>query len=1047
MNGGQAQFCTPEWLCRQSQARLPSPTPASILDPQVGEGDTINVGSWSTARFGIDIDNRLSGKVNGVNLITGHCVKAFEVMDDLYPNTRWECANSNPPFNKRWKLADGTVVDSTEWTWKTVTKRANYGYFIASHDTMLAMGIPTHSWVFHYETHDASALWKGMRDTLKIGVACWKNPSSRPAMYYGTIAAEWRHVGKVLDQERVNRPPYNIFLDERGYVKTYLSYRSELKFKLNREQIQRLHRLNDAHPLALTTEKESRDLLRSLVSSGIYTVEPAARKAIDEALNEVNALACPIMEPTDFETVAYADEEDVLTCIANVNSGGLLFTKGKSYPLTTGTYRFTEKFQRRKIHETTSGTIATGQYTALHDWTRTGTDRYILVHDDTGHPRRFMDRPVTQGMDFDEAMLWKIFAKPRVQTITDVHADLIRQNMAVMKSCEMLAGYEYYPGQRQFLARVASKPHALVAAATGCGKTLCAISLIAMKGPERALIVAPQGTMRSSESEDDGEDDGGEETMTASQWIQELNKFAPYMQIWELFSIEDYERVCSLNGGKLPPGVYVTYYEAFFKNKAMEVAPKTWDDERLSKHIVGKYGLAPLPPADDEHGKRFYCDGIGKEINGFRSIISPCMATQIGDQFDMVCLDEAHVGGNLDALITQMIIRLQPKYRYAFSATPIPNIVSNIFSLMGWLAVPSWYKGSRRNAAWPYAREELSRFNNTFLSQERDLTQEEMNRKADPTWRGTLVRNSPVISAPARLLKLLKPTMAYIDKPACNPAYHPPKIVDVRVPMGKEQAILYGHYLKRANVPGGNPRVRARCQTAWLRGICADPAGFTHGDKNAPVVTSNMNPKVITILELTRDILAQGEQVVIINSRKGITNTLHEKLIESGVSVARIDSTLPTEQHSHQANVFKSGKARTLLMGIKCAASHSFDMCKYLIIGSLEYSNGPFTQACGRIDRVNSRPGVTIYCILHRDSIEEVMHDTVAVKDDAATICLKGKRIPRDFKPVDGGDVLATAIERFDLTGSTPEWQCESKWPTLREAIRSSFKSAPLTIP
>ncbi len=40
------------------------------------------------------------------------------------------------------------------------------------------------------------------------------------------------------------------------------------------------------------------------------------------------------------------------------------------------------------------------------------------------------------------------------------------------------------------------------------GKTLMAISLLAMKAPERALIIAPQGTMRSS---DGGEDDDEQE--------------------------------------------------------------------------------------------------------------------------------------------------------------------------------------------------------------------------------------------------------------------------------------------------------------------------------------------------------------------------------------------------------------------------------------------------------------------------------------------------------------------------------------------------------
>lgn len=1034
------QYFTPQWVSEQAQMRLPSRYPKTILDPQVGRGDTISTGSWSTTKFGCDVDNRI--EVPGIHLVTGNCVKVFEAMDDLHPGARWECINANPPFGLRWKMADGISVDSTEWTWKQATSRANYGYFIANHSTLVKLGINTHPLVFHYEVHDGASLWKGMRDTLKIGVACWKNPTPGTITESYSLVEMWNEVARVVDQEKVSRPPFNIFVDPvTGYIRTYLSYRSETKLKLKRDEIEKLHKLNDSHPLVLTTEKESRDLLRHLVSCGIYTVEPAARKAIDDALSQVNALACPIMPPTDFETVAYCDEEDALTCIAAVPE--MRFTKGQTYPITTGTYKFVEKFKTRKVHLDEK---ADTQFTADHEWTRHGTDRFIQVMDDNGQVKRFMDRPVHKGMDFEESMLWKMFAKPVVKTIAETCPDVITQNLAILKSCGMVAGYKYYPGQLQYLARVAAKPNALVAGATGTGKSLAAISLLAMKGPERALIVAPQGTMRSSESDEEDDEDttagSGSSMSTASQWIQELDKFAPYLQIWELFSREDYDRICSLNGGKLPPGVYVTYYEAFFKNKAMEKVPDTWTDERLNKFIAKEYGLPPLEtPEELGESKNHWCRKIGQEKNGIRSIIKPSLSTQIGDQFDFVALDEAHIACNLDALITQMIIRLQPKHRFAFTATPLPNIVSNLFSLMGWLAVPGWYKGDIRNAAWPYARGEISRFDNTFLSTERDHTQEAMNAKRDPRWRGSCVRHSPVISSPARLLKLLKPTMAYISKPDCNPDYREPKIVDVRVPMGLEQAKLYGHYLNRSNVPGGHPLVRARRQTAWLRNICADPAGFTHG---GPPVSSNMNPKVITILEKVRDIVTEGEQVVIINSRKGLTTTIESKLIEAGISLARIDSTLPTEQHSHQANLFKAGKAQVLLMGIKCAASHSFDKCKYEIIGSLEYSNGPFDQAKGRIDRVNSRPGVTIYCILFKDSIEEVMFDTVAVKDDAATICLKGRRIPRSFVPVDGGDVLATAIDRFDITGSQPEADCEAQWPKLRDRIKNARR--PLTV-
>lgn len=811
---------------------------------------------------------------------------------------------------------------------------------------------------------------------------------------------------------------------------------------LSRDEMVKLARIDKCHPLTLVQEVETRRLLEYFLSVGIYTIQPEARAAITAALEQSKTAACPIMPATNFETVAYADELDRLECIADVTlpnptnpSWPAKFSKGRKYPIHTGSYRFTDKFTRRKMHfdEQTKT-----QHAMDHDCTRSGQDRYIEVKDDSGYNRRFMDRPERPGFDFEEAQLWEIFHKPEVKTIAERHPELVDQNLAVLRSCEMLAGYEYYPGQRTYLSRVAAKDCGLIAAATGVGKTLCAISLLAMKGPTRALIIAPQGTMRSSKEDaaDEFDEDGeeGTEFMNASQWIKEINRFAPYLQIWEIFSYEDYQRICSVNGGKLPPGVYVSYYQAMFQNGGRETAPQSWNDEKLNQWAKTN-GFSELELTG---GKRYWCDTVGQERNGIRCIMEPCLATRIGHEFDGVFLDEAHVCCNLSTNVSQMMIRLQPKYRYAFTATPIPNIISNLFSLMGWLSVPEWYKGKRRNAAWPYAREEIGKFNDTFLSMERDHTQEMLNRRADPHWRGKCTRVSPVISSPARLLKLLKPTMAFISKEGVNPDYRPPKLVDVRVPLGREQAKLYEFYLDRGNIPAKHPLIRARKQTAWLRGICADPAHFAHGGEYTPKVKSNMNPKVISILELTRDLLMEGEQVLIINSRVGLTDTIQDRLVEAGVSIARIDSTISPEQHAYQANLFKKRKTMVMLMGLKCAASYSFEQCKYTVIGSIEYSPGPLSQACGRTDRVNSRPGVTIYCILTKDSIEEVMYDTTCTKDDAATICLKGKRVPRNFIPVDASEILVNAIEKFDISGATPESECEQKWPQLRDAIRAS---------
>jgi hypothetical protein len=191
---------------------------------------------------------------------------------------------------------------------------------------------------------------------------------------------------------------------------------------------------------------------------------------------------------------------------------------------------------------------------------------------------------------------------------------------------------------------------------------------------------------------------------------------------------------------------------------------------------------------------------------------------------------------------------------------------------------------------------------------------------------------------------------------------------------------------------------------------------------------------------LARDIIAKGDPFVIVCARKGQTDTLYRALKEAGVLLSRIDSTVSAEQHSHQSNLFKAHKTQGLLLGMRCANSYSFSECPYMIIGSLEYSWGSLAQARGRVDRVNSKRPATIYCVLHKHSLEETIFDVVGTKSDAASICLQGRRVPRNFKPLDLSEVLAMSITGFK-SESVDESDCEAQWPKLRQSIADSLGS------
>lgn len=1086
------QYETPRWLALLCQKLLPT-VPECTFDPQCAKGNLLEGSGRYT--FGIDIDNKYA--VENRTRITGNCVKAWEILDDVYPNIRFECQVSNPPFGLNWKTPDGPI-DSTEYTWRKLKERTawnGYGYMIANHKTIEKMGWHEDEQVYLYLKFPAG-VWKDCN--VEVGVVFWFNgdpftvagnrhividdiepltrESSRilnydgyiknlrsfflsnrphvrraddPMQADGSIASGytclykvWVMIDDILKEERRKVPPFNVYLREDGMLMTYLSNRFQAKRRIRRDDVIKLERIRNCHPLSLTAEKETRQLLEELVNCGVYTVQPEADKAIKHALVEVQKLSAPIMPVTQFMKVAHADEEENLTCHTSMHG----FSAGGAYDVVTGAYSWSSKFNRKKIHWNEDR----GQYTETHKIEMSGLDRFISLVDDDETTHYFVAHPDCQEMKdkeeshsekcviHKEEELWNIFREPEVMTVAETHPEVISRNRMSLSMIESMGSFRYYPGQVDYLSRAATKDYCVIAADVGCGKTLMAISLIQMKGPKRALIIAPQGTMRGS--------DGDEQEYNASQWVGEIHKFAPGLMVYEIFSHDDYLRIKKRNGGKLPNGVFISYYQAMFQNGAYESVPKTWNDVTLSEKVgIRLPDLIGIDKRTSE-GKAIYdnakkskeiCNDVGREERGIRCIAKPCLSTLIQHEFDMVCLDEAHLCSNLSANVTQMLIRMTPKYRYALTATPIPNVVSNLFSVMGWVCVPHWFKDGVRNAAWPWSRSEIGRFNKLFLSQERDFTQEAMNENTKKG-AGKVVRRSAVISSPARLLKHLAPNMAFISKKMCNPDYQEPEIIDIRVGVGDQQSKLYNFFMDRDKIPG-TAYVRAGKQMTYLRNICADPKNFRLKDeqlalydKEPPEVTSNMNPKTAAILELTRDIMNRNEQTVIVCSRIGQSDTIARYCTDAGLRLSRIDSTVPAAQHARQANLFKQKQTDVLIMGIKCAQGYSFPECPNLIIGSLEYSYGPFHQAKGRVDRVNSKWPARIYCILHTSSVEETMFDIVATKQDAATICLHGQRVPRDFKPVDMGEVLALAVEKTILD-TTCETLCESRWPDVRK--------------
>jgi hypothetical protein len=626
-----------------------------------------------------------------------------------------------------------------------------------------------------------------------------------------------------------------------------------------------------------------------------------------------------------------------------------------------------------------------------------------------------------------------------MKTVREMKSDVYDEAIDAMDAYEMLSGFYYYTGQRDFIARMACRNTGILGAACGCGKSLMAITLMKLKLPRggKILLMAPAATVTSGNA------------YSPAQWVEEFRTFAPELKVFELFDESDYRTILMRHKGKLPNGVYITYPEALFqKGKAREYIPPTWWDSgqrtgwgKKSKRVKAdaweverkfrkEIGLDPL----DEDNLLFeerYHKGLGQHdpISGILCIARASLATiVVGEQgdFDAIFLDEAHmVAANIQSQRGRAFLRLQAKYRYCMSATPIPNNIGDLFGILGWVNVDDWYIGRKKNVQWPYSVDQRSTFEGQYLSYEHDVTASiKRSIKYGKGGKQRMVtRRSHVISQPTSLLKLLKPVLGYVDKKDCRFDVPPLTQFDIRVPMGTQQSTTYD-MVRSLN---SNPFT----QYTALRQVVSAPGAY-----GSPEFT----PKVTTVLQLILECLDKHEQVVVVSARHAMTNLMAQCLIDADIPHNRLDGTMSSRLQAWNSLEFKNQKTGVMLMSIKCAVGHSYPKCRNLVCTSLEWSYGTKEQAFGRVHRVNSERPVNIWCVLTMGSIEEMIFDRVGQKEDNAVLCLHGKRVARTPKFSSPEDILAEHMIDYAASATIDESICEAEWPNIQKRLEDAGK-------
>jgi hypothetical protein len=312
------------------------------------------------------------------------------------------------------------------------------------------------------------------------------------------------------------------------------------------------------------------------------------------------------------------------------------------------------------------------------------------------------------------------------------------------------------------------------------------------------------------------------------------------------------------------------------------------------------------------------------------------------DAFDMVVIDEAHLLMNPETVMAQRLFATSPRLRFALTATPVPNRLTDPYPLCRWLLPGHGFR--------PPHQEE-------FIVH--DDGRREPVEPVEPL-------------SPALYAADLAPVVVAMRKQDLRPDLPPCTVRIVTHDMSPAQAKSYRHFTEEWTLPKGDAGTIARVRQSHLRNVCA------LGD----------TPKNRALANRISSLLSHGERVVVASARTAQSDWIEGAI--HGELASRIDSTVPASQHATEADAFKRGDTDLLLIGLRCAYGYSFSDVAWMLVASPEWGLGTVLQSLGRVWRLDSQRPVTCEIHVAAGTIEEEVVRTVALKESAATAVLYG---------------------------------------------------------
>ena len=117
------------------------------------------------------------------------------------------------------------------------------------------------------------------------------------------------------DRYKGRLPDWNIQLDAKGRLKTYLTPFQHVSKRIPPATAARLHALNGQTPVAMCVTATSRTALREAAECGIWRIHPDVTASIQSAMAAYDAEGAPFYTPSKIQALGWVDEYSTLTCL------------------------------------------------------------------------------------------------------------------------------------------------------------------------------------------------------------------------------------------------------------------------------------------------------------------------------------------------------------------------------------------------------------------------------------------------------------------------------------------------------------------------------------------------------------------------------------------------------------------------------------------------------------------------------------------------------------------------------------------------------------